>query len=64
MLQPTFFQRGMLAFAAEMRCRWRKRRREKQVRLENLSRHLLRDLGLSPRDALDLTAAERSRYLS
>lgn len=64
MLQMTFFQRGFLAFTAELRGRWRGRRGEKQVRLEHLSRHLLRDLGLSARDALDLTAAERSRFLS
>jgi uncharacterized protein YjiS (DUF1127 family) len=64
MLQLTFIQRGFLAVAAELRCRWRGRRREKRVRIEHLSRHLLRDLGLSTRDALDLTAAERSRYLS
>jgi len=38
--------------------------REHRVRFEDLSPHILRDLGFSTRDARDMVAAERSRLLS
>lgn len=64
MFQLTQFSRGVFAFAGQWRRNWRHRRQERRVRLEHLSRHLLRDLGLSSRDAQDLTAQERARFLS
>jgi hypothetical protein len=38
--------------------------REHCVRFEDLSPHVLRDLGFSQRDARDMAAQERMRFLS
>ncbi|WP_374385064.1 hypothetical protein [Dongia sp.] len=36
---------------------------QKPVDFSRLSKHMLRDLGMSHRDAQDLVAAERARFL-
>lgn len=46
--------------------RWRREepgRPQMPVDIARLSTHMLRDLGLSRRDAQDLVAAERARFL-
>lgn len=42
----------------------RRARHAQSVDIERLSAHMLRDLGVSPQDATDLLAAERTRFLS
>ena len=37
---------------------------EQRVRFEDLSPHILRNLGFSPQHARDLVALERARFLS
>nr|WP_298689885.1 hypothetical protein [uncultured Dongia sp.] len=54
----------VLSWFPRLRPSRRSEGREHRVRFEDLSPHVLRDLGFSTHDARDMVATERSRLLS